>query len=216
MDKNRNLQNGIGIQVGQIQAIEIKETAEERRNGKSKATDKKRNINDGFVGVFCRNSNPTTDPPGTELLRRKNSDGYEMKKVGFRDNGHMVTCEGQLTVGIDGGNDCDRRTRSFPLGRHLNLASKRSRSNIAGEQRRSGCRKAKTRARNVEACDSAVHMGFSRARRHFQNVGMPCHRSAVIFKMWARHVITRPLFLKRGRATSSLGRYFQNGRCSPF
>jgi hypothetical protein len=52
MDKNRNLQNGIGIQMGQIQAIEIKETAEERRNGKSKATDKKRNINAGFVGCL--------------------------------------------------------------------------------------------------------------------------------------------------------------------
>jgi hypothetical protein len=216
MDKNRNLQNRIGIQVGQIQAIEIKETAEERRNGKSKAADKKRNINDGFVGVLCRNSNPAADLPGTELLRRKNSDGYEMKKVGFRDNGHMVTCEGQLTVGIDGGNDCDGRTRSFPLGRHPNLASERSESNIAGEQKRPGCRKAKTRARNTEACDSAVHMGFSRARRHFQNVGMPCHRPAVISKTRARHVITRPLFLKRGHATSSLGRYFQNGRRCPF
>jgi hypothetical protein len=47
--------------MGQIQAIEIKETAEERRNGKSKAADKKRNINDGFVGIFCRNSDPTAD-----------------------------------------------------------------------------------------------------------------------------------------------------------
>jgi hypothetical protein len=216
MDKNRNLQNGIGIQVVRIQAIEIKETAEERRNGKSKAANKKRNINDGFVGVFCRNSNPTTDLPGTELLWRKNSDGYEMKKVGFRDNGHMVTCEGQLTIGIDEGNDCDGRTRSFPLGRHLNLASEWSGSNIAGEQRRPGCRKAKTRARNAEACDSAVHMGFSRARRHFQNVGMPCHRPAVISKTRACHVITQPLFLKRGRATSSLGRYFQNDRRGPF
>jgi hypothetical protein len=216
MDKNRNLQNGIGIQMGQIQAIEIKETVEERRNGKSKAADKKRNINDGFVGVFCRNSNPTADPPGTELLQRKNSDGYEMKKVGFIDNGHMVTCEGQLTVGIDGGNDCDGRTRSFPLGRHLNLASERSGSNITGEQRRPRCRKAKTRARNAEACDSAVHMGFSRARRHFQNVGMPCHHPTVISKTRACHVITRALFLKRGRATSSLGRYFQNGRREPF
>ena len=49
--------------MGQIQAIEIKETAEERRNGKSKAADEKRNVNDGFVGVFCRNSDPTADPP---------------------------------------------------------------------------------------------------------------------------------------------------------
>jgi hypothetical protein len=102
--------------MGQIQVIEIKETAEERRNRKSKSADKKRNVNDGLVGIFCRNSDPTTDPPRTELLRRKNSDRNEMKKVGFRDNRHMVTCERQLTVGIDGGNDCDGRTRSFRLG----------------------------------------------------------------------------------------------------
>jgi hypothetical protein len=108
MNKNRNLKNGIRVQMGQIQAIEIKETAEERRNGKSKSADKKRNVNDGFVGVFCRNSDPTADPPRTELLRRKNSNRNEMKKVRFRDNGHMVTCERQLTVGIDRGNDCDR------------------------------------------------------------------------------------------------------------
>jgi hypothetical protein len=198
----------LGFRWVRFKRYEIKETTEERRNGKSKATDKKRNINDRFVGVFYRNSDPTADPPGIELLRRKNSNGYEMKKVGFRDNRHMVTCEEQLTVGIDGGNDCDGRTRSFPLGRHINLASERSGSNIAGEQRRPGCRKAKTRARNTEACDSAVHMGFFRARRHFQNVGMSCHHPAVISKMRACHVITRPLFLKRGRSTSSLDRYF--------
>jgi hypothetical protein len=108
VNKNGNLQNGIGIQMGQIQVIEIKETAEERRNGKSKAADEKRNINDGFVGVFCRNSDPTTDPPRTELLRRKNSDGYEMEKVGFRDDRHVVTYERQLAVGIDRKNDCGR------------------------------------------------------------------------------------------------------------
>jgi hypothetical protein len=43
----------------------------------------------------------------SRAFRRKNPDGNEMKKVGFGDNIHMVTCEGQLTVGIDGGNDCD-------------------------------------------------------------------------------------------------------------
>jgi hypothetical protein len=194
MNKNRNLHNGIGIQMGQIQAIEIKETAEERRNGKSKSVDKKRNVNDGFVGVFYRNIDPTTDPPRTELLRRKNSDRNKMKKVGFRDNRHMVTCERQLTVGIDGGNDCDGRTRSFPLGRHLNLASEQSRSNIAGEQRKPGCRKAETRAWNAEACDSAVHMGFS--------------WKGATSKTLACHVIARLLFLKRGHAMSSPGRYF--------
>jgi hypothetical protein len=79
----------------------------------------------------------------------------------------MVTCERQLTVGIDGGNDCDGRTRRFPLGRHLNLASERSGSDIAEMQRKPRCSKAETRARSVEACDSAVYMGFSQARCHF-------------------------------------------------
>jgi hypothetical protein len=197
MNKNRNLQNGLGIQMGQIQAIEIKETAEERRNGKSKSADKKRNVNDGFVGVFCQNNDPMTDLPRTELLQRKNSDRNEMKKVGFRDNRHMVTCERQLTIGIDGGNDCDGRTRSFPLGRHLNLAARRGGSNAAREQRRPGCRKARTRARKAEACDSTVHMGVFRARRHFQNVGTPCHHPTVISKMRVCHIIARLLFPKR-------------------
>jgi hypothetical protein len=197
MNKDRNLQNGIGVQVGQIQAIEIKETVEKGRNGKSKATEEKRNVDDGFVGVFCWNSDPTADPPGTELFWRKNSDGHEMEKVGFRNNRHMVTCERQLTVGIDGGNDGDGRTRNFPLGRHLNLAGGRSGSRIARKQRRPGCRKARTRARNAEARDSTVHMGFSQARCHFQNVDKPCHHSTVISKTRARHIITRPLFPKR-------------------
>jgi hypothetical protein len=35
-------------------------------------------------------------------------------------------------------------------------------------------------------------------------------------KTLARHVITRPLFLKCGCATSSLGCYFRNGRRGPF
>jgi hypothetical protein len=63
--------------------IEIKETAKERRNGKSKAEDEKRNVNNGFVSVFCRNSDPTTDPPRTKFLRRKDSDRYKMEKIRF-------------------------------------------------------------------------------------------------------------------------------------
>jgi hypothetical protein len=122
--------------------IEIKETAEERRNGKSKTADEKRNVNDEFVSVLCRNSEPTIDPPRTEFLRRKDSDRHEMEKIGFRNNRHVVTCERQLAVGIDGRNDCDRRTLSLSLGCHLNLAGERSGSNIAREQGRSGCRKA--------------------------------------------------------------------------
>jgi hypothetical protein len=122
--------------------IEIKETTKERRNGKSKAADEKRNVNDEFVSVFCRNSDPTTDPPRTEFLRRKDSDRHEMEKIGFKNNRHVVTCERQLAVGIDGRNDCDRQTLSLSLGCHLNLAGEWSGSNIAREQGRSGCRKA--------------------------------------------------------------------------
>jgi hypothetical protein len=192
VNKNGNLHNGIGIQMGQIQVIEIKETAEERRNGKSKAADEKRNVNDGFVGVFCRNSDPTADPPRTELLRRKNSDGYEMEKVRFRDDIHVVTCEGQLTVGIDRRNDCGRRALGFLLGRHLTLAGEQSGGNIAREQRRPGCRKAK--------------------------LGHKMQRHATVQYIWGfpgpdaiskkRPVITQPLFLKRWRAMSSPSCYF--------
>jgi hypothetical protein len=166
--------------------IEIKETAEERRNRKSKATDEKRNINDGFVGIFCRNSDPTTDPPRTEFLRGKTSDGYKMEKVGFRNNRHVVTYERQLTVGIDRRTDCDGRTLGFPLGCHLNLSGEQSRSNIAREQKRPGCRKAK--------------------------LGHEMQRHAIVRYIWGfpepdaiskkRPVITQLLFLKRWRAMS--------------
>jgi hypothetical protein len=38
--------------------VEIKETAKERRNRKSKAADEKRNISNGLVGVLRRDSDP--------------------------------------------------------------------------------------------------------------------------------------------------------------
>jgi hypothetical protein len=101
MNVNGNLQNGIGIQMGQIKAIEIKETAEKGRNRKSETAEKKRNINHGFVGILCWNSDPVANPPRTELLRRKDPDGHEMENVRLRNNKHMVTCERQLAVGVD-------------------------------------------------------------------------------------------------------------------
>jgi hypothetical protein len=65
MNKNGNLQDRIRVQVGQVQIVEIKEAAEEGRNGKSKAVDKKRNIDDGLMSVLRRNSNPAANPPRT-------------------------------------------------------------------------------------------------------------------------------------------------------
>jgi hypothetical protein len=181
--------------MGQIQVIEIKETVEKGRNRKSKAAEEEWNVDNELMSVFCWNSDPTVDSPGTELFQRKNFDGHEMEKVRLRNNRHMVTCERQLAVGIDGGNDSNGRTRGFPLGRHLNLAGERSRSRIAKGQRGPGCRKARTRARSVESCYSAVHMGFSRARCRFQKV--PSHHPAVISKTLVCHVITQLLFLKK-------------------
>jgi hypothetical protein len=178
--------------MGQIQVIEIKETAEERRNGKSKAADEKRNVNDEFVGVFCRNSDPAADPPRTELLRRKNSDGDEMEKVGFRDDRHVVTCERQLTVGIDRRNDGGRQTLGFPLGRHLNLAGEQSGGSIAREQRRPRCRKAKLGHRMQRRATVQYIWGFPGP-------------DAISKK---RRIITQPLFLKCWRAMSSPSCYF--------
>jgi hypothetical protein len=169
------------------------------RNGKSKAANEKRNVNDGFVSVFCRNSDPTKDPPRTKFLRRKDSDRHEMEKIEFRNDRHVVTCERQLAVGIDGRNDCDRRTLSLPLGRHLNLAGERSGSNIAREQGRSGCRKAGLGLRTQRHATVQYICGFSRPGA----ISKKCP------------VITQLLFLKRWRAMSSLGHYFQNSRRGP-
>jgi hypothetical protein len=104
MNVNGNLQNGIGIQMGQIKTIEIKEAAEKGRNRKSETAKKKRNVNHRFVGILYWNSDPMANPPRTELLQRKNPDGHEVEKVGFRNDRHVVTCKRQLAVGVDGGN----------------------------------------------------------------------------------------------------------------
>jgi hypothetical protein len=119
VNENRNLQNGVGIQMSQIQMVEIKETTKERRNRKSKAADKKRYVNNGLVGVLRRDSNPTTDPPGAKLLWGKNSDRDKMKKVRLGNNRHVITYERQLTVGIDGRNNRSGGILALLLGRHL-------------------------------------------------------------------------------------------------
>jgi hypothetical protein len=81
VNKDRNLQNRVGIQVSQIQMVKVKETAKEGRNGKSKAANKKRDVNNELMGILYRDSNPTTNPPRAKLLRRKNSDRDKMEKI---------------------------------------------------------------------------------------------------------------------------------------
>jgi hypothetical protein len=81
MHEDRNLQDRIRVHMGQIQVIEIKELAGEGRNRNSKAADKKRNIDDRLVGVFCRNSDPAANPPRAELFWKKNPNINKMKKI---------------------------------------------------------------------------------------------------------------------------------------
>jgi hypothetical protein len=132
MNVNRNLKNRIGIQVGQVKVIEIKEAAEERWNGESKTAEKKRNVNHGLIGILCRDSDPMTNPPRTKLPRGKNPDGHEVEEIRFGDNGHVITCERQLAVGVDRGNYRSGWTRGFSLGRHLESTGEQSESWIAG------------------------------------------------------------------------------------
>jgi hypothetical protein len=131
MNKNGDLQDGIGIQMGQVKMVEIKEAAEKGRNGKAKATEKERGINNGLMGILSWNSKPMANPPRTEFPRRKNPDGHEMEEFGLRDDGHVVTCERQLAVGVDWRKHHSRRTRGFPLGRHLDSTGEPSRRRIA-------------------------------------------------------------------------------------
>jgi hypothetical protein len=61
--------------------VKIKETVEEGRNGKSKTADEKKNIDDGLVGIFCRNSEPTANPLRAELFWRKNSNINKVEEI---------------------------------------------------------------------------------------------------------------------------------------
>ena len=79
----------------------------------------------------------------------------------------MVTCEGQLTVGVDGRNDHRNRILILLLGRHCNLVGGLNGSEIRGKQRNVLRQKGEVRAQNVEACDDVIKMGFSRVGYHF-------------------------------------------------
>src|SRR5688572_14340934 len=112
--------------MGQVNMVEIKEAVEKGRNGKAKAAEKERGVNNELMGILGRNSKPMANPPRTEFPRRKNPDGYEVEKFRLRNNRHVVTCERQLAVGVDWRNHHSRRTRGLPLGRHLDSTSKQS------------------------------------------------------------------------------------------
>jgi hypothetical protein len=141
MNKERNLHNRVGIQVSQIQIVKVKETVKEGGNGKSKAANEKRDVNNGLVGILYRDSNPTANPPREKLLRRKNSDSDKVEKIRLGNNRHMITCERQLAIEINWRNDRSSRTLVLPLGRHRNLVGGLSGSGIKGKQRMFGGKK---------------------------------------------------------------------------
>jgi hypothetical protein len=156
MNKNRNLQNRVGIQVSQIQIIKVKETTKEGGNGKSKAADKKRDINNGLVSILCWDSNPAANPPRAKLLRRKNSDIDKVEKIRLGNNRHMITCERQLAIEINRRNDRSSRILVLPLRCHRNLVGGLSGSEIKGKQRMFGGKKSEARAQNAEACGDVI------------------------------------------------------------
>jgi hypothetical protein len=135
MYENGNLQNEIRVQMCQVQFVEIKETAEKGGDGKSKTTNKKRNVNERFMGILCQNGDAAANPPRAELFWKQNPNVNEMKKVGFRNDGHMVTSEWQLAVGVDKRDDCSNGALPLPLWRHRNLSGGTSRIEISGKQR---------------------------------------------------------------------------------
>jgi hypothetical protein len=178
--------------------VEIKEAAEKGRDGKAKAAEKERGVNNGLMGILCRNSKPMANPPRTEFSWRKNPDRYEVEKFSFRNDGHVVTCERQLAVGSIGGITTADELEVFLLGAISILPASR----VGGEwQRGFGSGKARTRARKAKAAKSAALMGYSRARHrfkkcpvstqrttwssgsYFQKTDARPHRSAIILKV---------------------------------
>jgi hypothetical protein len=101
MNENGDLQDRIGIQMGQVEVVEIKEATKKGRNRKAKTAEKERSINNGLMGILSQDSNPMANPPKAEFSQRKNPDGYEVEKFRLRNDRHVVTCERQLAIGVD-------------------------------------------------------------------------------------------------------------------
>jgi hypothetical protein len=83
MYKNGDLQNGIRVQMCQVQFIEIKDTVEKGEDRKSKTANKKRNVNDRFMGILCRNGDAAENSPRKELFWKQNPNVNKIKEVGF-------------------------------------------------------------------------------------------------------------------------------------
>jgi hypothetical protein len=94
VNENRDLEDGIRVQVSQVDVIKIKDATEKRRYGKAEAAKKEGSVNHRLVGIFGWDSSPVASPPRTEFPWRENPDGDKAEKLNFRNYRHMVTCEG--------------------------------------------------------------------------------------------------------------------------
>jgi hypothetical protein len=130
----------------QVQFIEIKEAAEKGGDGKSKIANKKRNVNDRFMGILCRNGDAATNSPRAKLFWKQNPNVNKMKEVRVWDDEHVVIHEWQLAVGVDGRDDCRNGALPLPLRRHRSLAGGTNRNEISGKKRSGSRRKSEVRA----------------------------------------------------------------------
>jgi hypothetical protein len=214
MNENGDLQDRIGIQMGQVKMVEIKEAAEKGRNGKAKAAEKERGINNGLMGILSWDSNPMANPPRTEFPRRKNPDRHEVENFGLRDDGHVVTCERQLAVGVEWRTHHGRQTRGLPLGRHLDSTGEQSGRRIAERIRKQELGHRKQRRLKAQHLwdipepDTVSKSAQSAPDGYFQNTGVPRHHPAVISRTLVRHIITRLLPLKWPTQPAIARRYF--------
>lgn len=193
MNENGDLQDRIGIQMGQVEVVEIKEAAEKGRNRKAKTAEKERSINNGLMVILSWDSNPMANPPRAEFSRRKNPDGHEMEELGLRDDGHVVTCERQLAVGVDWRNHHSRRTRAEWEANYREDSEARKQELGHGKQRRLKAQhlwdilEPDTISKSAQSAPGGYFQNTAVPRGHpaviSKNTGAPPHHPAIILKV---------------------------------
>jgi hypothetical protein len=154
--------------VGKIQRIKVEKAAEERRGWQGQSPDEERHEDNSFMGILCRNGNPTLDSPGTQLFWQKNTSFDEVQKVNFRNDRHVVTGEWKLAVGIDWRDDQNSSTLSLRLGCHCGFSNDVSGFRNSGNGKAVE-EKARTKVQNSRGTSAKVWVGaISRAQS-----GMP-------------------------------------------
>jgi hypothetical protein len=182
MNENGDLQDRIGIQMGQVKMVEIKEAAEKGRNGKTEAAEKERSINHGLMGILSWDSNPMANRQEQSSLGGRTPMDTRWRSSGSEMTDMWLPAKGNWLLGSIGGITTADELEAFLLGAISILPASR----VGGElQRGFGSKKARTRARKAEAAKSAARVGYSRARYRFKK----------------RLVSTRRLFPKHRHAT---------------